>query len=212
MFIVVWFGKFPNWIDKWKEDMERLKEYGYDYILFNDLIEFEKRVRTVLKIEPFIVSGTGKPWDFRPAFGLLFAEQLKGYDFWGHTDLDCVYGRLDRWMSDEFLSTTDIFGNDPQDICGMFSLYRNTEKVNNLFRKHPHWEYIMSDWNVHAFDEEAFSKEVVRKENELRVKYGFFQGNDKQTHKLERLEDGSLLIDGCDTMVYHFRESKKYPL
>ena len=32
--------------------------------------------------------------DFRPAFGEVFREELAGYDFWGHTDLDVVFGRI----------------------------------------------------------------------------------------------------------------------
>ena len=32
--------------------------------------------------------------DFRPAFGEIFAEELAGHDFWGHSDHDVIFGRL----------------------------------------------------------------------------------------------------------------------
>lgn len=210
LFIVPWFGQLPSWIELWKKDLLTLKKYGFDYLLVTDIEDFSKRVRDKLKVEPSIVPGTGKPWDFRPMFGVLYDDILKEYDFWGHTDPDCVYGRIDRWMSDEFLSDTDIFGNDPGDICGMFSLYRNCEEVNTLFNRYTGWEYIARDSNVHAFDELGFSKEVVSNCG-LRTKFGFYQSNDKNPHTLVKKRDGSLLVDGVDTMVYHFRQSKTYP-
>lgn len=30
--------------------------------------------------------------DFRPAFGEIFADELSGYDFWGHSDLEVIFG------------------------------------------------------------------------------------------------------------------------
>ena len=32
--------------------------------------------------------------DLRPAYGVLFEEYLDGYDFWGHCDLDVLFGRI----------------------------------------------------------------------------------------------------------------------
>ena len=32
--------------------------------------------------------------DFRPAFGEIFADELAGYDFWGHSDLDLIFGQI----------------------------------------------------------------------------------------------------------------------
>lgn len=32
--------------------------------------------------------------DFKPAYGFLFPEIIKRYDFWGHGDIDVVYGNI----------------------------------------------------------------------------------------------------------------------
>lgn len=32
--------------------------------------------------------------DFKPAYGEIFADYLKGYDFWGHCDIDLLWGNI----------------------------------------------------------------------------------------------------------------------
>jgi len=32
--------------------------------------------------------------DFKPAYGFLFPEIFSQYDFWGHADIDMVYGNI----------------------------------------------------------------------------------------------------------------------
>jgi hypothetical protein len=66
--------------------------------------------------------------DFRPAFGEVFREELVGYDFWGHCDLDVVFGQIrdhlppDAWKADKIL------------IQGNFALYRNTPEAAEWYR------------------------------------------------------------------------------
>ena len=42
--------------------------------------------------------------DFKPAYGFLFPELIKDYDFWGHGDLDVVYGNIRNFMTKEILN------------------------------------------------------------------------------------------------------------
>jgi hypothetical protein len=66
--------------------------------------------------------------DFRPAFGEIFAEELAGYDFWGHTDLDVVFGRIREHLP------PDAFEADKILFQGNFALYRNTPAAAGWFR------------------------------------------------------------------------------
>ena len=64
----------------------------------------------------------------RPALGLVLADQLKGYDYWGHTDLDLLYGNLRHYLPEVILGSHDRI------YCrGHLSLYRNETKVNHAF-------------------------------------------------------------------------------
>lgn len=64
----------------------------------------------------------------KPTYGLCFAEQLKGYDFWGHVDLDMIYGDLRKFLPEEVLDSYSRV------YCrGHLSLFRNTPEVNRYF-------------------------------------------------------------------------------
>src|SRR5919107_409551 len=56
--------------------------------------------------------------DFRPAFGEIFADELAGYDFWGHSDLDVIFGRIRDHLPAVAFTADKILFN------GNFSLYR----------------------------------------------------------------------------------------
>ena len=66
--------------------------------------------------------------DFRPAFGAIFAEELAGYDFWGHCDLDLIFGRIRDHLPAVAFEADKVLFN------GNFSLYRNTEATAAWYR------------------------------------------------------------------------------
>lgn len=143
------------------------------------------------------------------------------YAFWGHCNLDCVYGRLDRWLTEEFLESLDIFGNDPGAICGPLSVYRNVPRVNRLFFQVPGWKEIFESPKFHGFDEGAFSRRVVEADREgiIRFKSSFWQSHDKMPGHTEKprihLEsDGALWDEVLDKeiMMFHFNRYRKWPL
>ncbi|QSE98443.1 DUF6625 family protein [Fulvivirga lutea] len=73
--------------------------------------------------------------DFRPAYGVLFKELVKDYDFWGYGDIDLIYGELNRFITDDILNNYDLLAFKKGHLHGPFSLYRNNEDVNLLYRK-----------------------------------------------------------------------------
>jgi len=66
--------------------------------------------------------------DFRPAFGAIFADELAGYDFWGHCDLDLIFGQIRDHLPAAAFEADKVLFN------GNFSLYRNTEKTAAWYR------------------------------------------------------------------------------
>lgn len=75
-----------------------------------------------------------KVCDFRQAFGLIFEDYLKEYTFWGHCDIDVIYGDLNKNITDHALDNCEILA--PLHPCGHFCLYRNNYKINNAFLNH----------------------------------------------------------------------------
>ncbi|MBC7981299.1 MAG: hypothetical protein H7Y36_12120 [Armatimonadetes bacterium] len=88
----------------------------------------------------------------KPTYGLCFETHLKGYGFWGHVDLDMIYGDLRAFLPD------DVLDHYPRVYCrGHLSLFRNTPEVNRYFMLHapgaPGYEGILANQDRRQFDE-----------------------------------------------------------
>ena len=66
--------------------------------------------------------------DFKPAYGFLFDDILNDYDFWGHCDIDVVYGNIRVFITDELMQRFDIISPRHDWVPGFFLLFKNTEK------------------------------------------------------------------------------------
>ena len=199
--ITPYFGEFPEWMDKFEIPD------GYDWIIDTDYEGFKKRVKDKLGIEYEGKPGTGKVWDYRGALGVLYEDEIKDYDFWGHCDFDVIFGDVDKWVSDEFLSELDVHSNHHSYICGCWTLYRNVPEVNNLFRFED-WQKFMVGEEPNGWVEKELSR--LLEKSGLRYKYTFWQGDPYSDNpKLEK-KGNKLYQDGEEIMMFHFRKLKKW--
>ena len=212
LFLLPYFGKYPEWLDQWVANMERLKPMGYDYIIFSNLELFKQRVRDKLGIEPVIKYEESKIWDYRPMLGVLFEEEIKGYDFWGHTDFDVVYGDISKFEPD--LTKLDIWSNHHDYICGFWTLYRNNEKIRNLFRKTPDWKEVLANPVATGWAERGYTRTVDLHHNmgDIERLYTFLQAKNQSIDKDINYKDGKLYDGDLEIMTFHFRRTKRYPL
>jgi len=78
--------------------------------------------------------------EFKPALGHIFRQYLEGYTHWGYSDLDIMFGDLERWITLDELIDYDIvtygFGDQHRVyLRGQFTIHRNDpEKINQLWR------------------------------------------------------------------------------
>ncbi len=187
--IVQWSGPLPEWIDRWLDNTAWVSAqgHGWDFLLDADLESIRARVAS-LGVVCAPLSGR-KLADYRPALGEMYAAETASYDFWGHTDLDCVYGPIWEYVTDELLAGCDVFSNDPAPrMCGPFSLYR-TATASHLFREYSKWQDVFESDEFFAFDERDMSRTVVR--SGRRVVHRHWHGP--------------------DSMYVHFRKPKVYP-
>ncbi len=91
--------------------------------------------------------------DFKPAYGFLFPEIIKTYDFWGHGDIDVVYGNIRNFMTDEILDSYDVISSRHDYITGTFCLFRNTALMNTLLMQSKDYKNVFSDSQHFCFDE-----------------------------------------------------------
>ena len=166
-YIVVYMGKFPNYFMLWLESCrynesvdfiiftDDYSEYGYPHnVHVNYMTFYELKVLVQKKLNfPIVLNEAYKLCDFKPAYGEIFSEYLAGYDFWGHCDIDLVWGNIRRFVTDELLeSCVRIY---PHGHC---SLYKNTLETNSLYRTlkadgYRTYKDVFSDESSFAFDE-----------------------------------------------------------
>lgn len=187
-----------------------MRELGYEFLFDTDEVAFRDRVLDRLGVVCPPMTGTGKMWDFRPALGLLYEDEARGFDFWGHTDFDVVYGRVDRWVSDEFLSTVDMHSNCYEYVNGCWSLYRNTPLMRDLFMRESSWGKIMERRLPTGWAEKEFSKVIVAA-RDVRRKWTQWQAFGDEDLAALRLDGNRLWLHDEEIMMAHFRRTKAWP-
>lgn len=101
---------------------------------------------------PINLDSAYKLCDFKPFYGDIFKEDLKKYDFWGHCDVDLIFGKIRDFITDEILDRYDRILTR-----GHFTLYRNIESVASINKKKIdgvlYFKDVLSSPKSHAFDE-----------------------------------------------------------
>jgi hypothetical protein len=211
LLICPWFGPLPPWWKHYVDNIERLRfaDHGYHWLIDTDLESFKQRCLNTLGIEFPGVEGGSKIHDWRPTLGRLYEKELANYDFWGHTDFDCVYGRVWEWLTPEVLDGLDVHSNHLTYICGPWTIYRNTPMTRDAFVAVDDWQEQLRRPETSGWAEGTFTAAV--NELPLRVKYSYWQT--KSLTNLSRVHwDGERLMDGGDEIFHcHFRRSKVYP-
>jgi Family of unknown function (DUF6625) len=98
--------------------------------------------------------------DLKVTYGVIFADDLLPFDFWGCSDLDIVWGDIRRFATDARLQAHDIFSSRKEKLSGHCTLYRNTPEVNCLFERIPDVRALLSTSHYEHLDEQELTKYV----------------------------------------------------
>lgn len=162
--VVVYFGKLPNCFPLW------VKSCTYnptiDFYIFTDqniselpanvfevsmsIVEIRNRASSVLGFEA-VLSRPYKCCDYRPLYGLIFKDYLSSYDYWGHCDIDLIFGDLQHFFKQYHLYEFDKFG-----VLGHLSLFKNIDNVNTAYtipNKYINYRDVYVNEKNYAFDE-----------------------------------------------------------
>ncbi len=144
VFIIPYFGEFPEWFQLFLNSCGQNPNYDwliltdnqtkYDYpmnvrVVFTTFSELSCKIQQKFEFN-IRLEKPYKLCDLKPMYGYLFQDQIKEYPFWGHCDIDTIFGKLDH-----FVSTSDYKKYDKIGVLGHLTLYRNTNNVNALFMK-----------------------------------------------------------------------------
>jgi hypothetical protein len=138
--IAVHFGVLPNYFQLWLDSCGHNEKFNW--LVFADadlstyaapgnvgfrpmtLSGFRERMSDALGFE----IGLGSPYkvcDFRPAFSVLLEGEACRYDYWGHCDIDMIFGDLSRFVTADLLARYDKTFS-----VGHLTLYRNCALAN----------------------------------------------------------------------------------
>lgn len=143
LLIIIWMGPFPNYFDLWLNSVKYNSTIHWLIVTDNDLTNVPANVKVLrysladLKRRvqekfdfPISLDSPYKLCDYKPAYGEIFEEEIKAYDFWGWGDMDVVYGDLRSFFTDEILSSHERIL-----MCGHLSLMRNESRLLRLYRE-----------------------------------------------------------------------------
>lgn len=142
-FIIPYFGKLPKEFELWLISCSYNKNFNwiiftddqtqYNYpanvhVIYKTFEQIKELLQNKFSFE-ICLNSPYKLCDYKPAYGDLFQEYIKEYDFWGHCDIDLIWGDLSVFITPEVLDNYDrIFAR------GHCTLYRNNSNVNSWYR------------------------------------------------------------------------------
>ncbi len=177
-YIVPYFGKLPSFFKIWLLSASYNKDV--DFLIFTDdctqydipknvqiyYMSFEQ-LRELVQTNYDFEIALNKPYklcDFKPAYGEIFSKYLRKYKFWGHCDIDLMWGKINDFITPDIMNRYDKIG-----YLGHSTLYRNTYEVNRRYRLplggEELYKTIFTNENNKFFDEDGINK-IYRK-------YGF---------------------------------------
>lgn len=170
-YVVPYFGKLPQnfqlWLTScatnptvdWLIFTDDYRHFNYPdnvhvkYCAFDDM-----KVRIYKHFDFDILISS--PWHlslFKPAYGEIFSDELTEYDFWGHCDVDVLWGNIRKFITDQVLNQFDRIG-----FQGHSCFYRNNKDVNARYKTIvedvPSYKEIFSGKSSWSFDENGMDE------------------------------------------------------
>lgn len=166
--ILCWYGPYPWYLPYFVQSCSYNPTIDF-YVITNNSYEIPRKPNNVIIINKALdeimdiasnrlgfnanMDHPYKLCDFKPAYGFLFPEIIKRYDFWGHSDLDIICGDIRKFLTHEVLKTHDFISLRHDYATGCFALYRNTDKMNTFFMRSKDYKKVFSSPEHFCFDE-----------------------------------------------------------
>lgn len=106
------------------DDVFEDKQYVNVFCIKSD---FDEIKRTIKNQFGFNISRIYKLCDYKPLYGIIFQDIVQGYEYWGYSDLDILYGSLEGCLSENNLRSYDKILE-----LGHLSIYRNDPLINSM--------------------------------------------------------------------------------
>ena len=176
-FVLPYFGQFPPWFPgfllscehnpgiHWLilTDIDPLPQDFPENVIFEHLTFQELQDRLVQLIDvPVDFAQPHKLCDVKPLYGALFEERLKDYQYWGHCDLDLIWGDIEGLLKRINYEQYDVISSRQETISGHFTLYKNKPELRDYFREVPNYQKVFITGHYEGFDEGYFAYHLYK--------------------------------------------------
>lgn len=189
--IIPYFGEFPKFFPYFLMTARRNKNIDFEIftdqpveqfsllnarnihfnrVTFSDL---KKKIQSKFNFE-ISLDDPYKLCDYKPAYGLIFEDELIGYDYWGFCDTDILLGDIYQFLEDYEFFTKEY---DRYGLLGHLQIYKNIKEVNTIFKTGVGMSYRLDYQNVYTssknfiFDEQEGVQKLfeLSRMNQLQV-------------------------------------------
>ena len=161
-FVTVFFGELPNYFQIFLDSCSYNTDF--DWLIISDntnkyalsenvrfiKMSFEDCKQRIQSCFDFKITlhTPQKLCDYKCAYGYIFSDFLEKYDWWGHCDLDQIFGNLNSFINEELLNNYEKIGS-----IGHMTLYRNTSENNCVFMNGGRYREVFTTERGCGFDE-----------------------------------------------------------
>jgi hypothetical protein len=224
-FVVPYVGRWPPWFPA------HLQSCKYNpsirWIFFTDceipavvpdnvefvpgsLRDFEKLFEGKTGI-PISVETPWKLCDYKPTYGLAFEDYLAGFDFWGHCDVDVIWGNIRKFFAtDKNLARYDVISARRKRITSPCTLYRNTDEINRLFLSDHTFRQVVKERENIRYDEHGWARHVRKnmREGRLSVHWKKFMHPKVLVDSVEWYWENGAIFDCSDKWYWYLHLEK----
>ncbi|HAM97251.1 MAG TPA: hypothetical protein DCQ26_01465 [Marinilabiliales bacterium] len=184
VFLIPYFGQFPEWAPLFFETINRnptinfifytdcdTTGYNFPNVVFKKMSfdEYIIMAKQKASIE-FNPANAYKLCDLRPLYPKIHYEDIKEYDFYGWTDMDILFGDIRLFYSDDILKKYSVLSTHQVRISGHLALFRNTANNRDMYKKIYDWRNKLVYPNFVGIDEHgitnAYTMTIFDKFNE----------------------------------------------
>jgi len=170
-FLIPYFGNWPEWMDLFLDSIERNATIDFHFITDCDTSvssaknvifhtstfeDYVQKAQDTLGVK-INIPNPYKICDLRPFFGVIHADIIKEYDFFGWTDVDVLFGDIRSFYTDDILTNYDVLSSHKIRLAGHCALLRNTEEFRTMGYKVYDWQGALLNPEFVGIDEHGMT-------------------------------------------------------
>jgi hypothetical protein len=167
--IIDYFGKWPEWFPLFLESCRHNSTIKWlfhtdcdfeHYEIANVFFKFTTKEKYIANIKrklnvSITLEDNYKLCELKPMCGLLYEEEILGYDFYGYGDIDVIYGNIRDFYTSNVLEN-NVISTHTWCVSGHLALFKNTKWMRNAFKRYKGWKKIVENPEYQRFDEDLF--------------------------------------------------------